>query len=236
MKKLILFASILTTLLITSCTKDANLGTGIVVTEERNSKNFDGVEVTGSLEVHLIQSKQFRVKIESYENLIPYVETFVSNGVLQVRMANGFQNGGNETVVWVYAPAVYEINLNGSGFVVTDNYHNFKDYLEVNLQGSGDITVRGTARTADVTLYGSGIVRLDGSASNLTIENSGSGDVRAYDFSADQANVKIFGSGNALIDVWRYLDAEIVGSGDIIYEGNPRVLSFKSGSGLIRRR
>jgi hypothetical protein len=182
MKNLILFASLLATLLITSCTKDAQLGTGNFINEERNTKIFDGVEVTGNLEVHLIQSNQFRVKVESYENLMPYVETFVSNGVLQVRMANGFQDGGNETVVWVYAPSVYEIDLNGSGYVVTDNYHNFKDYLEVNLQGSGDITIRGTARTTDVTLYGSGTIRLDGSTSNLTIENSGSGDVRAYDF------------------------------------------------------
>jgi hypothetical protein len=236
MKNLILFASLLATLLITSCTKDAQLGTGNLINEERNTKNFDGVEVTGSLEVHLIQSNQYRIKVESFENLMPYVETFVSNGVLQVRMANGFADGGNETVVWIYAPSVYEIDLNGSGYVVTDNYHNFKDYLEVNLQGSGDITVRGTARTTDVTLYGSGTVRLDGSTSNLTIGNSGSGDVRAYDFTADEAKVKIFGSGNAQIDVWRYLDAEIVGSGDIIYEGNPRVLAFKSGSGLIRRR
>jgi hypothetical protein len=235
MKNLILFTSLIATLLITSCTKDAQLGTGNLINEERNTKTFDGVEVTGNLEVHLIQSNQFRVKVESYENLMPYVETFVSNGVLQVRMSKGFEGGGRETIVSVYAPNVYEINLNGSGYVVTDNYHNFKDYIEVNLQGSGDVTVRGTARTADVTLYGSGIIRLDGSTSNLTIENSGSGDVRAYDFTADEAKVKIFGSGNAQIDVWRYLDAEIVGSGDIIYKGNPRVQLFKSGSGIVRR-
>ena len=236
MKNLILFVSLFSILLISSCTKDERLGTGVFLTEERENNNFDGVEVTGSLEVHLIQSNQFRVKVESYENLLPYVETFVSNGVLQIRMSRGFENSGREAIVWVYAPNVYEINLNGSGYVVTDNYHNFKNYLEANLQGSGDITVRGTAREANVSLTGSGVIRMEGSGSHLNIDNSGSGVVRAYGYRVDEAKVRIFGSGNAEIDVWLYLDAEIVGSGDIIYQGNPRVQAFKSGSGLIRRR
>jgi hypothetical protein len=236
MKKIILFASLFATLLITSCGKDDIYGVGSIVVEERNHRNFDGVDVLGSLEVHLVESSQFRVKVETYENLMPNVETYVSNGVLQIQMANGYGGGGNETVVWVYAPNVYEIKLNGSGRIVTDNYHKFGDYLEVGLTGSGDIDVRGSARTADVTLNGSGDIRLDGSGTYLSVYNSGSGDVRAYDFSANEADVKIFGSGNALIDVFVYLDAEINGSGSIIYEGNPRIQALRTGSGVIRRR
>lgn len=236
MKKLILLVFLFTTLLVVSCSKDDIYGSGNIITEERNHRNFDGVEVQGSLEVHLVQSNQYRVRIESYENLMPFVETFVSNNVLNIQMSNGYGGGVRETVVWVYAPDVYEIKLSGSGLIVTDNRHNFGDYLEVGLTGSGDIDIRGTARTADIVLNGSGIIQLEGSGNNLSLYSSGSGDIRAFDYAVDEADVKLYGSGDALIDVWRFIDAEINGSGDIVYEGNPRIQALRTGSGVIRRR
>jgi Putative auto-transporter adhesin, head GIN domain len=233
MKKILLLTSVFTVLFLSSCRKDIDYG--IVVNEERDLRNFDGVEVLGAFEVHLIQSKDFRVKVQSSEQLMPFIETNVSNGILKINMVRGY-NDGSSTIIWVYAPDVYEIKLTGSGYIVTDNYHKFGDYLEVGLAGSGDIDIRGSARTTHVGLNGSGYIRLDGSGTYLSINSFGSGEVRAYDYTVNEADVKIYGSGNAFIDVFLYLDAQINGSGNIVYEGNPRVQSFGTGSGFIRRR
>jgi Putative auto-transporter adhesin, head GIN domain len=228
-----LLTTLFAALFLTSCNKDADYGN--IINENRNIRNFDGVEVWGNFEVHLIQSNDFRVKVETNDQLMPFVETYVTNGILQIAMTRGY-NDGNSTVIWVYAPDVYEIKLNGSGDIITDNYHKFGDYLEIGMTGSGYIDVRGSARKANVTLNGSGDIRLDGSGNYLSVYNSGSGDVRAYDFSATEADVKIFGSGNAMVDIFVYLDAQINGSGSIIYEGNPRIQALRTGSGVIRRR
>ena len=237
MKKLIVFIIVISTaVFFTGCTRDDIDGIGQIITEERNHRNFDGVEVAGSIEVHLVHSNTYGVRVETYENLMPYVETFITNDVLVVRMAQGYSGGGNETQVWIYAPNVYEIKLAGSGLIVTDNYYPFGDYLEVGLTGSGRIDVRGSARTADVTLSGSGDIFLDGSGNRLSVYTDGSGDVRAFNYTVDEADVRLFGSGSVQVDAWLYLDAQISGSGDIIFEGNPRIQSSVTGSGLVRRR
>jgi Putative auto-transporter adhesin, head GIN domain len=236
MKKLFFFILLLFALLTEGCLRDEFYGSGHIITEERNLKNFDGIKVQGAMEVHLVQDNRFRVLIEADDLLIDHVETYISNGVLVVKMTNGYNYAGQNVVLWVHAPDVYEINLDGSGLIVTDNRHDFDDYLEINLSGSGSIDIRGSARTTDIDLSGSGDIRLTGSGTFLNIKTSGSGEVRAFDFNVDEADIETFGSGNMYINTWRYLVARINGSGDIIYEGNPRIDAYKYGSGNLRRR
>jgi hypothetical protein len=233
-----LFLPVFALLLVTfaSCRKDSIYDGLPIVSESRNLKNFDGIEVQGAIEVRLIDASSYRVNVETYSDLQPQVETFISNGVLVVRMANGYDREGQEVVVKVQAPDIYEVKLVGSGLVRTDNHHNFGDYLEVALSGSGYIDLRGDARTTKVNLSGSGNIDLWGSGRYFEAISSGSGDIDAFDFTVDEADVRLSGSGNMRLDVWRFLQGDLLGSGDIIFEGNPRIDIFRTGSGIMRRR
>jgi hypothetical protein len=236
MKKAFFFLLISTALITEGCYRDDFHGSGNIITEERALRNFDGIEVQGAMEVHLVQDNHFRVLVEADDLLINNVQTYISNGVLVVRMANGYGYASSNAVLWVHAPDIYEIKLSGSGTIVTDNRHDFDDYLEVGLSGSGIIDLRGSARTTDIDLSGSGDIRLTGSGTFLNIRTTGSGTIRAFDFNVDEADIETFGSGNIHINTWRHLIARINGSGDIIYEGNPRVEVYRYGSGTVRRK
>ncbi len=238
MKKLIIPIALVLTFLFSSCHDDSIYidSSGGIITETRDIRNFDGVRANGNFEVHLIDDNRYKVVVEGDDSVIDHLDSYVSGGVLVLQMRNGYAYRGNTIRIWVHAPDVYEVELNGSGIVTTDNIHNFGDYLDVKLNGSGDIRLRGNAKTVEVENTGSGDIRLIGNGRRITARTTGSGDIDALDFVVDEAEAKTWGSGDISLNIWRYLFAEINGSGDIIYAGNPRIDAYRTGSGTIRRR
>ena len=89
--------------LFSNCSRDAIEGTGNIIIENRSGlRGFDGLILESNCEVRLIQSTQFRVEVEAYESLIPFVETFVAQGILVVRLDPNFRYRRNNKIVYVY--------------------------------------------------------------------------------------------------------------------------------------
>jgi Putative auto-transporter adhesin, head GIN domain len=128
--------------------------------------------------------------------------------------------------------------------------------LEADVSGSGNVEVKGNAGSFDsdisgsgnveaslvitgnaqVGIAGSGKITIDGSAEKLEARISGSGSVRGENFEVEKCMIKIAGSGNVDINVKEELEANIAGSGDVRYKGNPkRVNNNSSGSGSVRK-
>jgi hypothetical protein len=105
------------------------------------------------------------------------------------------------------------VTLRGSGNIVVSQMAG--DNLVVNLPGSGNITVTGTAATLNVNL-------------------SGSGNVYCGELKAKSATVTLNGSGEVEVFANQNLDASMRGSGTIRYSGNPAQVSKNiTGSGSI---
>jgi hypothetical protein len=224
-------------LFFSNCSREAIEGEGRIVIENRlGLRGFDGLILESECDVQLIQDRQYRVEVEGFESLMPFIETFVSQGRLVVRLDPSFRYRHNNLLVRIYAPDVWDITNSGSGKICTNNRHNFGSELRVNNSGSGDIILRGDADLAKVTISGSGDVSLDGDAAELEATLTGSGYLQAFDFDVSAADVHVSGSGNAELDVFRLLEARVSGSGDVIYEGSPRVVASVTGSGRVRRR
>lgn len=231
------FFLLLTIFLFSNCSRDAIEGTGNIIIENRlGLRGFDGLILESNCEVRLIQSNQFRVEVEAYESLLPFIETFVAQGILVVRLDPNFRYRHNNIIVYVYAPDVWEITNAGSGKICTTGRHDFGSELRVVNSGSGVVIQRGDADLAKVTISGSGYVQLDGDGSKIVATLTGSGYLAAFGFEAYDANVQLTGSGYAELDVSRLLEASVSGSGDVVYEGSPRVVASITGSGQVRRR
>jgi hypothetical protein len=119
-----------------------------------------------------------------------------------------------------------EINLKGK----------FKS-VKADVSGSGEVSVNGTiAGKADFEISGSGKVEASGSAESLSVDISGSGRVLGANLVTNTAKIDITGSGGVEITVNKDLDADISGSGTVLYKGNPaRVNSDASGSGSVKK-
>ena len=82
MKKLLLLAL---PFLLFAC-RQSQRGSGRITTENRNLAAFTSVDVAGSINVELAQGDKNEVVVEGDDNILKYVETVSSGGVLSIRL------------------------------------------------------------------------------------------------------------------------------------------------------
>lgn len=141
---------------------------------------------------------------------------------------------GSGTLTGEFEAGDADCDVSGSGQI--DIKGKFKS-LTADVSGSGTVSVNGTiSGKADFKISGSGKVEASGSAESLNTDISGSGRVRGANLVVNTARIDISGSGDVEITVNKDLDAEISGSGTVLYKGNPsHVNSNASGSGSVKK-
>lgn len=229
-------------------------GNGNIKTEERITTGFTSVANETSFQVIYRRSDIVSVTVEAESNIIPYIETEVHGGALEVNTARGTRciNYTVQPVIVVTAPFVDEIVNAGSGDMIAGPLEG--EEVRIIVSGSGDIITGSVDCTsADLIISGSGEIKtgqieahdvtatLSGSGNLETSGNtvsaryilSGSGILFAEDLVTDGASVTISGSGSVYTSVIQSLDAVISGSGNIYLYGDPDVSIRRTGSGKI---
>jgi hypothetical protein len=125
----------------------------------------------------------------------------------------GFDEG--DLAIELTAPKITRFTVNGAGHLDVEGYR--QDNLALRLNGSGDATFHGVAKSVDAAISGEGDADLSG-------------------LSVDKADVRVSGSGNAKIGPKTFARIDISGSGDVTLTSRPtRQESHVSGSGQIEQ-
>jgi hypothetical protein len=212
------------------------VASGAVTSEARPVGDFRVISVSGGLDLKIRQGSQTAVEARAEANLLPYLETLVDNGTLQVRWKKGSKLRLKETpVVSISVVDLQAIASAGSSDVSLAPLKTPK--LTISLSGAGDIAID-TIETDDlgVTISGSGDLRASGQARRLQLRISGSGDVQTEALKSDDVTVSIAGSGDASVQAAKSLSVSIAGSGDVVYRGDAQVKTSIAGSGSVRKR
>lgn len=143
-------------------------------------------------------------------------------------------SGSGNATINVQASGGIDADISGSGNLeLTGKCSSFKSKIS----GSGDMELNvavGNRAVFDVS--GSGDVKAKGSADEIKTSISGSSRISAEDFMTNRADIHISGSGDITIAVKDQIDANISGSGNVRYKGNPlKVSSHASGSGHVSK-
>ena len=147
-------------------------------------------------------------------NLINHVTTDVVAGTLVIGDTGSFTASGPMSVD-VSVPSLTSLSLSGSGQISATGIS--APQLTVTISGSGLVSAAGTATRLDVTING------DGTASSA-------------DFTARDVHAVVSGAGLIQVTATTSLDAAVLGSGTIIYSGNPpQVTTSVTGSGAVTR-
>jgi hypothetical protein len=94
------------------------------------------------------------------------------------------------------------------------------------LSGSGDMDVLDIrANSVSGQLDGSGDMTLSGSARNATLVLNRSGELSARKLDAENVTAHVNGSGEISCTATKTLETNIQGSGEISYKGNPSIRS-----------
>jgi hypothetical protein len=210
MKKLML-TTVLISLLI-SCSEETIVGSGNLVTEEREVASFSRISNEGIIELDVSQGDSEFLEITADDNIIDRVRTRVVNG---------------ELLLYLDGDSFRDIRIRA--VVTTARLSGIRN------SGTGDVTARNLAGASNFTLYNSGTanVTLEGNATSLTLENEGSGDVSAFNFLVEKADISLLGSGNCEVHCTDSMKVFIEGSGDLYYWGNPSIEAVIEGSGKV---
>ena len=190
-------------------------GSGNIINESRELSAFNTVEIVGSMDAHIVSGESFSCNVKGDDNLVPLVETAVTNNILEISTEGSYATK-NPLIVYLTMPVLDKAKIIGSGDMTISDVT--KDKVVLTISGSGDITASGSVGVLEVVV-------------------SGSGDLSLQNLEADHVNVTINGSGDAEVWANQSISAQVNGSGDIIYTGNPaKVNTQVNGSGNITKR
>jgi len=209
-------------------------GSGNVVEEGRAVSGFTGVALAGTGELTIKGGERESLRIEAEDNLMPYLETEVRNGVLEIDVQDGVNLNPTRPVrFYLMVKELDTIVLSGSGDIEAPDLE--ADRFSVNISGSGNVKmVDLSADTLNVTISGSGNLDIAGGrVEEQDITISGSGEYQAGGLNSGSVEITISGSGNATVWATESLDVRISGSGSVNYYGNPRTTFSASGSGKV---
>ena len=207
-------------------------GNGDVVLESREFYGFHEIVSEGDFDIFLVQDSIYSIEVEAESNLQPYIRTRLIGDRLEIDTRNNRCIDESYPVrVYISAPFVESIVLEGSGFISVEEYA--APAFNIDLVGSGNIEANVVTDYLAVEIVGSGNTELWGSAIESEMNISGSGNIRAYDLVTENCFATISGSGNMYLFATELLDIKITGSGSVYYKGNPDIYTNITGSGSI---
>jgi hypothetical protein len=174
----------------------------------------DSLQVDLPAEVSFTQAASASVTVSGPRALVDQV--VLEGGRLRLADSGSWTHRGldqDDLRVTISAPGVRRFALNGSGRLEIDDYD--QPDLELDVAGSGEVSVRGKTRRADLEIAGSGEADLDA----LTLTS---------------ARVSVAGSGDARLAPTAAAEVSIAGSGDVTLRRRPPSLTSSiSGSGAL---
>lgn len=266
MKKLII-VSLAFLFLLNSCddgfglftNSSRTVGKGPVEKQDRDAKDFKGIDLKASANVFVKQGATYKVTVEGQKNILDIVETVVENNILLIQHKSGSWNLSYDKLnVYIETPSVSSLEISGSGDMTVESAFNSDDFtielsgsgnikmpnglttkkLKANIGGSGDINISSaTATEIAANVLGSGNFNIKGTGDKASFEVTGSGDINADEFTTKATEAHTTGSGNIKCHATESIDARITGSGDINCKGNPPSVQSKvTGSGEIKTK
>ena len=210
-------------------------GNGNVKRETRNPGTFTKIESSGSADVVVRSGSDCRVTVEDDENLLPYMETVVKNGTLQIHYRDGISVTNDHAKIYVTAPTLSAVATSGTSNIMISDLLRNSDKISFHTSGTGNIEGEVDAPAISVSQSGTGTVKLRGRTRDFDCEISGVGHAYCDNLESENTKVNVSGVGDAHVFASVRLDANVSGTGSVYYRGNPPSRQVKTtGVGSIK--
>ena len=221
--------------LVTDSESEVILGSGVVLSEAREIGSFNRIEFGSEGRVVVTPGTAPSLTITADDNLQQYLEASIRGTTLWIRTTDDTDIDPSDTIVFrigvedlqsvavtgfgnveisPFARASFTIDLSGAGGFDLEDLTT--DRLVVNGSGAGDVTVRGSAATAELNI-------------------SGAVNIHGRDLEITEGSVALSGVGRVTILVTEQLTAAVSGAGSVRYLGDPSVESDITGVGSVER-
>jgi Putative auto-transporter adhesin, head GIN domain len=204
MRTLLVVALVGLSAAMTACSMIGTRGEGAVTSETRQTDTFTRVESGSGIHVSVGIGEAGPIEVRAQPNILPLIETTVTDGTLRIQSSKGFTSSEKIEVV-LATPALERIVLSGGSRGTIDGLGS--DAFDVQLSGGSVLTAAGTANDVSLTASGGSVAELDAlTASTVDVDLSGGSraEVRATDSVQGSATggsrVSVAGGANATVD------------------------------------
>lgn len=187
-------------------------GSGEIMTEIRDVKPFTGISLALPCELEIEFCDIQEVSIESDDNILGYILSYVQEGILHINTKNNL-SPSKHIFIKLKTNKLNNLRISGTARV------NIQQLKEENLT---------------LTISGAGKVKGTGKIGELEVSISGTGNINFKEMKTRQTKLKISGSGKAELYAEESIDATINGAGKANVWGNPQHVSKRiNGIGKI---
>jgi Putative auto-transporter adhesin, head GIN domain len=209
-------------------------GSGNIVTEKRNVKEFKGISTGGAYDVELTNGP-VSVQVEADDNVQQYIVTEVEGGVLKIRSRDNFGLSDAHVKIYVSASAINMLKSSGAANI------NAKDLLKsdgkITLETSGAAAIEAEVDAPEVEAESSGAskIELKGRTREYTAKASGSADIKSSGLLTERTDAGASGASSIHVHASVNLTAEASGSASIYYRGGATVQQKTSGAADVKK-
>jgi hypothetical protein len=211
-------------------------GNGRITSRQVSIGNFNSIELSGAMNLHVRKDVTASVRIETDENLMELIEVHNDGNTLVVRPKDGYDpDPTKEIFIYAGAPEFRSIDVSGASEVTSDNILTSSEELRVQASGASEISMEVNVARMTTDVSGSSKIKLKGLARDFTVSSSGASDIRSFDLITDNARIDISGASEARVTANKTLEVEASGASDVRYRGNASVSQNSSGASSVRK-
>ncbi len=210
-------------------------GSGKVITETREVRNFDRVVLNGIGDVTITQGDREGLEIEAEDNVIPHITTKVEDGTLQIGFDRKTIIPTKSIKFHLTMRTIRGMETKGVSNITSEKIDT--DNLELGISGTGNIEIQDlTAESVSINVSGAGNLITQGQVNSQKVVLSGAGNYDGEDLNSKTAEITITGIGKVVVWATDTLNVTISGTGGVDYYGNPRVSQQISGLGRLNHK
>ncbi|MTI30538.1 head GIN domain-containing protein [Xanthovirga aplysinae] len=203
-------------------------GNGQVIKEERELKDFTQIEVRRGIKVFITQADNFRVEVETDENLISEIMTHVEGDELLIYPTKDIEEG--KVRIYVQMPVITNLGVE-SAAQIRSNEALHVGHLSLNASSAGALILQIDAETVNADVGSAGSCNIKGTADRLTVRVSSAGSFKASDLEANIGDVRVSSAGKAIVNILDEAQYSASSGGAIRYSGPAELNRIRSSSG-----
>ncbi len=190
------------------------------VDETRFCEDFSGIEVSGNIELILIQDSIQKINVNAPQDIVSSIITKVENGKLKIYSDNIFSN--NKIKVTVSKDSLFNLRASGASEIRTiAPFSSSKLYLDLTGASQAEMNLV-IGDFTDIDISGASQAKISGTTISGKFNASGASKLVANEFIANTIDVEASGASKAIVYASESIDAEASGASQISCEGSPK--------------
>jgi len=212
--------------------KDEDIPPRGEATRTYDFRNFDELEMSDALRVHVVAGPSFKVSATGERNDLDDLNIFVQDGKLTARYNNSWRKRQRMDID-ITMPDLAEIDFSGAVNAEIARFENLPS-IEIDLSGASQCDFNGSGTTLKFDINGASRLNATGKMKFLDGEASGASQLNAFDLEAEESDLDVSGASNTKVWVTRLLDVKASGASNVRYRGNPKVEKEVTGGSSVR--